>query len=593
MTTTTSLLGATSGALDPEERIVSSARGSGGGLGLANQERESPRPEKPVRDPLDPDTWGTLGKIGLAMEAFGSGYRGQTSMAERLSEKREQRAAMNMHRVEMFQKNLNAVNTMQKAIESLPAGSEAREQAVNTFRQQMPPELQDLFDAVVQDPRLLPENAVELLKDTETGRLRFLAGDKITEIAKDPQVQEEVRRNQDLRNIQVIPGKIEKSLDWLRLNDPKTWMKVRDGVDSIDEVIELNRKLPTNFQHRMTEKEMMTLLTNDEFAASIGIMSAEGRQRILEEKAKRSEIPADRVTPKSFVREDGRRGVLVTQDSVLLDGDDKPTPLTGSEIFVSSQEVGKPGSFHKPSSKVIQDIDQAEVSTRASFRIFKRLTGLIRDNPTRLAVAGSVSRGFEELRATVKGVGQSLGWTYEIDGKSVDADTYINSMTGQSSEEIDKITSIFNPRNAEESARIKSAVTSLGYAIAFSNNPDGRISEPDFRNAVKQLGESASPRMFETVLMDVASDLAARFEDTVRVANRTYGLDREIPDLMGEFFPEREEFGDFGPATVRPQDVENMSEAEFNMLLDQEFDENDPNSAALERAMHRRLSRGR
>lgn len=63
-----------------------------------------------------------------------------------------------------------------------------------------------------------------------------------------------------------------------------------------------------------------------------------------------------------------------------------------------------------------------------------------------------------------------------------------------------------------ESPRLRSMVISLAFQRALSNNPDGRISDPDFRYALKEIGGNASdPRAFSATLRDVANRSARTF----------------------------------------------------------------------------------
>lgn len=68
-----------------------------------------------------------------------------------------------------------------------------------------------------------------------------------------------------------------------------------------------------------------------------------------------------------------------------------------------------------------------------------------------------------------------------------------------------------------ENARMKSLITTLAYARALSNNPDGRISTPDLREAIKEIGASAAdPRAFKQVLEDVSRRAARSFRTNYR-----------------------------------------------------------------------------
>jgi len=54
-------------------------------------------------------------------------------------------------------------------------------------------------------------------------------------------------------------------------------------------------------------------------------------------------------------------------------------------------------------------------------------------------------------------------------------------------------------------ARAKSALVNLAYSVAQANNPDGRISGPDFKFALQEIGAGASdPVTFSAILGDVA-----------------------------------------------------------------------------------------
>ena len=68
-----------------------------------------------------------------------------------------------------------------------------------------------------------------------------------------------------------------------------------------------------------------------------------------------------------------------------------------------------------------------------------------------------------------------------------------------------------------KNARMKSLITTLAYARALSNNPDGRISTPDLREAIKEIGATASdPRAFKQVLEDVSRRAARSFRTNYR-----------------------------------------------------------------------------
>jgi len=87
----------------------------------------------------------------------------------------------------------------------------------------------------------------------------------------------------------------------------------------------------------------------------------------------------------------------------------------------------------------------------------------------------------------------------------------------------------------------RSAMNSLGYTIAFINNPDGRISEPDFQNALRQIGGNLSDPVVVRGVLESAYDRGInRIRGTIRTSasflnakqtNRDLTVDQHIEDL--------------------------------------------------------------
>ena len=193
------------------------------------------------------------------------------------------------------------------------------------------------------------------------------------------------------------------------------------------------------------------------------------------------------------------------------------TQITEGGIPLSVQ-ASTPGALVGGKS-AIKDLRTQETATRVVLGDIQRMKQQLSGDKTFTSVVSGGVRTINSLVGTALQAASLLGFD---DRGLLDPGKY--EFEGLFGEE------------AAKSAAFKSIVVKLAYALARSNDPSARLSDPDIQNALKQLGTaSGSKETIAAVLDEVAAGAVRGFRATFKT------FDRQSPGVFGEFPPDFDE----------------------------------------------------
>lgn len=173
------------------------------------------------------------------------------------------------------------------------------------------------------------------------------------------------------------------------------------------------------------------------------------------------------------------------------DGSWQPAPrdarMVGTNITGSEEDVGA-------GKKEMRDLRTQEVNTKKFIATTSDALKMLEENPDINTWTARASSLINNLQQEAKALARQTG--VEFDASKLDPSKH--------KETFDEL-GIQNPR-------MRSMVVSLAFQRALANNPGGRISEPDFQSALREIGANASdPRALSATLRDVANRAARGF----------------------------------------------------------------------------------
>lgn len=172
----------------------------------------------------------------------------------------------------------------------------------------------------------------------------------------------------------------------------------------------------------------------------------------------------------------------------------------GAMVVEGSSLVGTPQEMNISASEHTR-LRDSQVASTAVIASVNDMLQILDENPNINTIVSSAAAFANNIRAEARALGNATGTRAEVE-------SLINP---------DKFTSEFQElgiRNRE----MQSLVNSLAYTVARANDPGGRLSDLDVKNAIKEIGAtSADPVAFSRVLRNVA----ARTERNFRIDYRT------------------------------------------------------------------------
>jgi hypothetical protein len=164
-------------------------------------------------------------------------------------------------------------------------------------------------------------------------------------------------------------------------------------------------------------------------------------------------------------------------------------------IVVESSVVGTPQEMNVSGAEFTR-LRDSQVATTAVISSVNDMLQILDANPNINTIVSSAAAFANNIRAEARALGNATGTRAEVE-------SLINP---------DRFTSEFQElgiRNRE----MQSLVNSLAYTVARANDPGGRLSDLDIKNAIKEIGAaSADPVAFSRVLRNVAARTARNFE---------------------------------------------------------------------------------
>jgi hypothetical protein len=212
-----------------------------------------------------------------------------------------------------------------------------------------------------------------------------------------------------------------------------------------------------------------------------------------------------------------------------------------SNLVEGTVMQGKPEDFNTTSAEFRQLRDR-ESATMAAIATVGDMLGMLQENPNINTFVSSAAGLVNNLTAEAKALASAAGMQDEVN-RLINPDTF----SGEFNE--------LGIRNRQ----MQSLVSNLAYTVARANDPSGRVSDADVRNAVREIGSSSSdPIAFARVLNDVA-----------RRAERSFQIDyktRTGGDFTGSLGTEN--FPDFNirDAGGEPAIPTPMTQEEFDAL---------------------------
>jgi hypothetical protein len=164
----------------------------------------------------------------------------------------------------------------------------------------------------------------------------------------------------------------------------------------------------------------------------------------------------------------------------------------------------------------IKELRTQETATRVVLGDIQRMKQQLAEGGTFTSVVSSAVRSVNSLVGTALQASAALGFDER-------------NLLNPESYELEN----FFGEEAAKSAAFRSNVVKLAYALARSNDPGARLTEPDVENALEQLGtDSGDKAVIAATLDEVASGAVRGFEAAFKTA------DRQSPGNFGKFPPD-------------------------------------------------------
>lgn len=164
-------------------------------------------------------------------------------------------------------------------------------------------------------------------------------------------------------------------------------------------------------------------------------------------------------------------------------------PLAASGPNLSKEQVWKLGEGRANTQSLIDNIEDVQ--------------DIVGNNASVIGTLGKAQSKLDSISEQLSALATKLGGTAELKGTIV-TDKRLTNPDNY------KFTSL-SP-DAQKSAQTKSLMTKLGYAVARSQNPDGRISDADVQNGIDQLGGTiGSPAQMHAVLNKIKAGTVRDF----------------------------------------------------------------------------------
>lgn len=174
------------------------------------------------------------------------------------------------------------------------------------------------------------------------------------------------------------------------------------------------------------------------------------------------------------------------------------------------------------SHEELKGITDSQASVRSTVRMLDDLVTKVQKNPTALSNAGNVANWVQGLKTDVAGFVQLAGGNPNtILGK----DNVAKPLGEANDPKNDGLWKSLGVQNAEQRALI----WNLGYGVAAVQNK-GRVTEPDFQNAVKQVAADAkTPAAIIATTQQMRTNMIAQWQDTVEAKTGFRPMPPTIP----------------------------------------------------------------
>jgi hypothetical protein len=167
----------------------------------------------------------------------------------------------------------------------------------------------------------------------------------------------------------------------------------------------------------------------------------------------------------------------------------------GAMVVEGSSITGTPQEMNIGNAEFRQ-LRDGESATTAVIASVGDMLQILENNPDINTIVSSAAVFANNIRAEARAIGNATGTRAEVE-------SLINP---------DRFTSEFEElgiRNVE----MQSLINSLAYTVAKANDPSGRLSDVDVRNAIKEIGASSRDAVtFSRVLRNVAARTARNFQ---------------------------------------------------------------------------------
>ena len=165
-----------------------------------------------------------------------------------------------------------------------------------------------------------------------------------------------------------------------------------------------------------------------------------------------------------------------------------------------------------------------------------------------------------ELESSIVGLQAEIAGNANLFGNDPDDITSQDSLASQSQGVMDQVLDgmDFGKAGAIEREKYKSAMNSFAYTVALINNPDGRISEADYQNALREVGGNLSdPDVVKAVLEGAYDRGRKSVTDSLRSSPQFRKAKQKDKSLTLEKYLEDEGFSyDASPFKTRRDIVE-------------------------------------
>lgn len=192
--------------------------------------------------------------------------------------------------------------------------------------------------------------------------------------------------------------------------------------------------------------------------------------------------------------------------------------FSGSTITGSNDEVIAPS--------IVANLNKDKIFTQNLVNNLVDMKRLIQQDPNSATIAGDVASFVANIKADARGLSESIG--FEFDETLFDVSKYESEF---------KTLGI-------DSAVLKSIATGAAYSLAAKQNA-GRVSNPDFKAALLQIGGNLSDPVARIAVIDSV------------IARETRSFEQNFRNIMDEDFT-----GDFG-VTAEPADLTTLSDEEL------------------------------